>query len=45
VCIYEARDEASIREHASRVGMPGDDISPVVDTVIVREDPKGPRAS
>ena len=28
-CIYQARDEESIREHARRVGMPGDDIYPV----------------
>jgi hypothetical protein len=39
VCLYEARDTDSIREHARRVGMPGDEIYPVLDTVIVREDP------
>ena len=39
LCIYEARDPDSIREHARRVGMPGDDIHPVVDTVVVRADP------
>jgi hypothetical protein len=39
VCIYEARDPASITEHAKRVGMPADEIVPVVDTVIVRADP------
>ena len=38
-CIYEARDPESIREHARRVGMPGDQIFPVVDTVVVRADP------
>ena len=38
-CIYEARDGESIREHARRVGMPGDQILPVVDTVVVRADP------
>jgi Nickel responsive protein SCO4226-like len=38
-CIYQARDEESIREHARRVGMPGDDIHKVVTTVIVRDDP------
>jgi len=31
-CIYEARDPESIREHARRVGMPGDQIFPVVTT-------------
>ncbi|MEJ1933317.1 DUF4242 domain-containing protein [Nostoc sp. NIES-2111] len=39
VCVYEARDPDSIREHARRVGMPGDEISPVVNTIVVREDP------
>lgn len=40
ICIYEARDVESIKEHARRVGMPGDDVLPVAATVIVREDPK-----
>ena len=39
VCIYQAKDPESIREHARRVGMPGDQIFPVVTTVIVRDDP------
>jgi Nickel responsive protein SCO4226-like len=39
ICIYEARDEASIRDHARRVGMPGDDIEVIADTVVVRPDP------
>ena len=38
-CIYEATDDAAIREHAQRVGMPGHDIHLVADTVIVRPDP------
>jgi len=40
VCIYQASDAAAIREHAKRVGMPAHEITPVADTVIVREDPK-----
>ncbi len=40
VCIYEARDTASIREHATRVGMPAEGIVPVLDTVLVRPDPR-----
>jgi len=40
VCIYQARDPEAIREHARKVGMPGDQISPVLDTVVVRDDPK-----
>ena len=39
VCIYEAESPEAIRTHAHRVGMPADEISPVADTVIVREDP------
>ena len=39
-CIYEARDGDSIREHARRVGMPGDDFYKVATTVIIRADPK-----
>ena len=38
-CIYEPRDPESIREHARRVGMPGDQIFPVVNTIVVRDDP------
>ena len=38
-CVYEARDGESIREHARRVGMPGDEFYPVATTVVVRADP------
>lgn len=38
-CIYEARDGASIREHARKVGMPGEEFYPVATTVVVRQDP------
>ncbi|MGD0532830.1 MAG: nickel-binding protein [Methyloceanibacter sp.] len=38
-CIYQAQDPESIREHARRVGMPGDQIFPVVNTVVIRDDP------
>jgi len=38
-CIYQARDGESIREHARRVGMPGDDFYKVAATVVVRDDP------
>ncbi|HEY4165620.1 MAG TPA: nickel-binding protein [Reyranella sp.] len=42
VCIYQARDPEAIREHAREVGMPGDQIFPVLDTVVVRDDPAKP---
>ena len=38
-CIYEAADGAAIREHARRVGMPGEEFYPVADTVVIRPDP------
>ncbi|MBR0814136.1 MULTISPECIES: nickel-binding protein [Bradyrhizobium] len=38
-CIYEARDGESIREHAHRVGMPGEEFYKVAATVVVRADP------
>lgn len=38
-CIYEAKDPESIRDHARRTGMPGDEIYPVVKMVLVRPDP------
>jgi len=39
LCIYQGKDEAAIREHARRVGMSADEVVPVEDTVIVRDDP------
>ena len=44
VCIYQASSPEAIREHASRADLPVDDIIPIADTVIVREDPQ-PAAS
>ena len=38
-CIYEAADGEAIREHARRVGMPGEEFYPVATTVVVRPDP------
>jgi thiamine biosynthesis protein ThiC len=40
VCIYQASSPEAIREHASRVGMPADEIMGVADVVIVRPDPE-----
>lgn len=39
VCVYQGRDTEAIREHARRVGMPADEITPVGNTVIIRDDP------
>ena len=44
-CIYEARDGESIREHARRVGMPGDEFYKVATTVVVRSDPAEDQAA
>ncbi len=38
-CVYEAASAAAIRDHAARVGMPGDQILPIKATVVVRADP------
>jgi sporulation protein YlmC with PRC-barrel domain len=39
VCIYQASSPEAIREHASRAGLPADEIIAVADTVLVRPDP------
>jgi hypothetical protein len=39
VCIYQASSPEKVREHASRVGMPADEITEIADTVVVRPDP------
>lgn len=44
-CIYEAKDGASIREHAKRAGMPGEDFYPVLTTVVVNADPSEKKAA
>ena len=40
ICIYQAVSPDALSEHAKKVGMPADEISEVVDTVIVRPDPE-----
>ena len=39
VCIYQASSPEAIRAHASRAGLPVDEIVAVADTVVVRPDP------
>jgi hypothetical protein len=39
VCIYQAVSPDAIRDHAQRVGMAADEITPVARTVVVRDDP------
>jgi hypothetical protein len=39
VCIYQASGPEAIREHASRAGLPVDEIIAVADTVVLRPDP------
>jgi hypothetical protein len=39
LCIYQASDADAVRRHASRVGMPADEIDEVADTVVIRPDP------
>jgi Nickel responsive protein SCO4226-like len=40
VCIYQGTDVEAVREHARRAGMTADEIIPVGDTVVIREDPE-----
>ena len=40
VCIYQASSEEKVREHASRAGLPADEVIEVADTVLVRPDPE-----
>ena len=39
VCIYEAASPEALRKHASLADLPADEIVPVADTVIMRDDP------
>jgi len=39
VCIYQAEDEDAVMEHATRAELPADEIVPVTDTVVIRDDP------
>ena len=39
VCIYQAEDESDIMEHAQNAELPADEVLPVANTVIVRDDP------
>jgi len=41
VCVYQATSPEKVREHASRAGLPADEVIPVADTVILRPDPVG----
>jgi hypothetical protein len=39
VCIYEGSSPEKVTEHASRAGLPADEVLEVLDTVLVRPDP------
>jgi sporulation protein YlmC with PRC-barrel domain len=39
VCIYQATSPEKVREHASRAGLPADEVIAVADTILVRPDP------
>ena len=40
VCIYQATSPEAIRDHAGKADLPADEIIPIADTVVVRDDPK-----
>jgi hypothetical protein len=39
VCIYETTSQEAIRTHASRAGLPVDEIIPILETAVIRPDP------
>lgn len=39
VDIYQAVDEDAIMEHSQRAEIPADEIIPILDTIMVRDDP------
>jgi hypothetical protein len=39
VCIYQATGPEAIRKHAGLADLPVDEIIPIADTVVVRDDP------
>ena len=39
VCIYQGTSAEKVREQAERTGMPADEVTLVLDTVLVNEDP------
>ena len=40
VCIYEASSAEAVRQHASLADLAADEVIPIGDTVIIREDPR-----
>jgi hypothetical protein len=39
ICIYQGTSAEKVVEHATRAGLPADEVMKVVDTVLVRADP------
>ncbi len=38
-CVYQAVDVETVREHARRAGLPCDAILPVLDTIVMHDEP------
>lgn len=45
VCIYQAKDEETVRRHAGAAQLPATEVLAVADTVIVNPDPEPAAAS
>jgi hypothetical protein len=46
VCIYQAVDPKALSKHAARVGMPADEITPIIGRIVFREEtPEQPAPS
>jgi hypothetical protein len=43
VCVFQAKDAETVREHARRAGLPADEVLPVGNTIVLADDPKQPR--
>ena len=39
ICVYQATDPATLREHARRANIPCDVVVPVGDLIVINEDP------
>ena len=39
ICIFQSIDAATLLEHAARAGIPADEIIPVGETIVLRDDP------
>ncbi len=39
ICIFQSTDAKTLREHATRAGIPADEIIPIGETIVLQDDP------